>query len=107
QRENAAPQEQNRSSVNRSANPIANGNSGKRANRNPAFGNIGALMNDYDPKNKTGYLSTSFLGLENLDKSTENIYKAAIDYTYFYEEDERKGRKGVFVVTLVFVSKKE
>ncbi|HEX3101745.1 MAG TPA: thermonuclease family protein [Pyrinomonadaceae bacterium] len=77
---------------------------GKWGDKNPKLGNIGALLNGYNAETKTGYLSTSFLGSRNLG-SDDPDHEMAIDFTYLYREDDRKGRTGRFVLTLDSISK--
>ncbi len=72
---------------------------------NPKFGDVGALVNRYDPESKTGLLSTSLLSVET-DKSHPDIERVAFDITYYYKENDGKSRNGSFVVTAVFWSKK-
>ena len=83
-----------------------NRKSGRWASKNPNLGNVGALLNGYDPETKTGYLSTSLLGLTMSPDELAADVKLAIDVTCFYKEDDRKGRKSVFILTLVSASKK-
>jgi endonuclease YncB( thermonuclease family) len=78
---------------------------GKWGDKNPKLGDVGALLNGYSAESKTGYLSTSPLGLAvpvTTDGNTARIY---VDVSYFYKEDDKKGRTGFFVVSLVFDSK--
>lgn len=87
-----------------SAKSVAIKKPGMWGDTNPALKNIGALLNGYNAKSRTGYLSTSLLGVTE-DKETENDQqKTAVDITYFYKEDDKKGRKGTFVVSLVSLS---
>lgn len=97
---------QTSSSASRPAPPQANRKSSISANSNPKLGNVGALVNEYNPKTKNGYLSTSFIGLDEINKDLAAQAKLAIAVTYFYHEDDRKGRNGVFVFTLISASKK-
>ncbi len=72
---------------------------------NPSLKNVGALLNGYNAKTKTGYIGTSLLGVAELEKEKVNDQqKTAVDITYFYKEDDQKGRKGVFVVSVVSIS---
>lgn len=88
------------------AKPAANKKPGMWGDTNPSLKNIGALLNGYNAKTKTGYVGTSLLGVTELDKEKENDeQKTAVDITYFYKEDDQKGRKGVFVVSVVSISK--
>ena len=73
---------------------------------NPSLKNIGALLNGYNAKTRTGYLSTSLLGVTEVDKETANDQqKTAVDVTYFYKQDDAKGRKGTFVVSVVSLAR--
>ena len=60
---------------------------------NPAFANVGALLNRYDPASKTGVLSTSYIPIPT-DKmpETESI---ALDVSYYYKEKDQKQRSGI------------
>lgn len=72
---------------------------------NPSLKNIGALLNGYNAKTKTGYIGTSLLGVTELEKEKVNDQqKTEVDITYYYKEDDQKGRKGVFVVSVVSIS---
>jgi hypothetical protein len=75
------------------------------APKNPAFGDVGSLLNMYDPESKTGLLSTSFLPIQP-DKTHPDLERAALDVTYYYKEKENRKRTGSFVVTVVFESKR-
>lgn len=88
-----------------SAKPVASKKPGMWGDTNPRLKNIGALLNGYNAKSKTGYLSTSLLGVTELNTEKEkDQQKTAVDITYFYKEDDKKGRKGTFVVSLVSLS---
>lgn len=90
---------------NDSPKPVVNKKPGMWGDTNPRLKNIGALLNGYNAKSKTGYLSTSLLGVTELNTEKENDQqKTAVDITYFYKEDDKKGRKGTFVVSLVSLS---
>lgn len=79
------------------------GRSGPSTGANPALGNIGALINQYDPESKTGYVGTPVVELDNRGLAGERL---AIGVTYYYKEDDRKSRKGSFVLTVVCMSNK-
>jgi endonuclease YncB( thermonuclease family) len=86
---------------------IASGAVGDRPHapaRNPRMGDTGFLLNGYDPGSRTGYLSTSLMGI-GMD---ENPYdqRMALDISYYYKEDERYRRTGSFVLTLITDSPK-
>jgi endonuclease YncB( thermonuclease family) len=72
---------------------------------NPAFGDVGALINRFDPESGTGVLSTSFMPI-GVPQDFRSVEKMAIDVSYYYKEDDKKGRKGTFVVTVAFLSQK-
>ena len=74
--------------------------------QNPALGNVGALLNGYDAATKTGYVAIPLLAVTEINKELAAEYKTAIEVIYFYKEDERKGRSGIFVVNVVSISKK-
>lgn len=72
---------------------------------NPSIKNIGALLNGYNAKTRTGYIGTSLLGVTELDKQTvDSQQKTLFDITYFYTEEDKKARKGVFLVSVVSIS---
>ena len=82
------------------------GNSSRNSrNSNPAFRNVGALLDRYDPESMTGLLSTSYMPIE-VGKDQEIVERIGIAITYYYEEGESKKRKGSFVVSVAFLSKK-
>ncbi len=73
--------------------------------KNPNLKNVGALLNGYNAQTKSGYIGTSLLGVAELNKEIVNSQqKTAVDITYYYKEDDKKGRKGVFVVNVVSIS---
>lgn len=72
---------------------------------NPNLKSVGALLNGYNAQTRTGYIGTSLLGVAELDKEKINSQqRTAVDITYYYKEDDKKGRKGVFVVNVVSMS---
>lgn len=89
----------------RPAHAATNRKSGIWSDTNPSLKNVGAFLNGYNAETKTGYVGTSLLGVAEVDKEKESEQKTAVDITYVYQEGDRKGRKGVFVVSLVSISK--
>lgn len=77
---------------------------GKWGDKNPALGNIGALVNGYNAETKSGYVGTSYLGVPETELDKAIGAKTAVDITYFYKEDEKNVRQGVYVVTVVSAS---
>lgn len=76
--------------------------SGYWGDTNPSLKNVGALLHGYNAESKRGYIGTSLLGVAELEKEKDlNGQKTAVDITYFYKEDDRKGRTGVFVVSVI------
>lgn len=71
------------------------------SDKNPSLGNVGALTHGYNAASKTGYVSTSLMGVEQSEDDKRNNRKTAVDITYWYREEERKGRTGIFIVTVV------
>ena len=72
---------------------------------NPWLKDPGPLVNGYNAASKTGYVGTSLMGV----KEREGVpldYKTAVDITYIYKQDEKAGRKGVFIVTVISSSDK-
>lgn len=76
---------------------------------NPALGDVGALLNRYDPESRSGYLSTSFIPgtLDPGEKELLEIEKMSIDMTYYYKENSRGERTGSYVFTVFFQSRKQ
>ncbi|MFM9904392.1 MAG: thermonuclease family protein [Pyrinomonadaceae bacterium] len=85
--------------------PVSTRTTPPAANVNPALGSVGALVNSYDPATKTGYISTTFQEIVEQNKELSKDRKAVADLTYFYQEDEKKGRKGVFIFSMISVAK--
>ena len=75
-------------------------------NKNPKFGNVGALLNGYDPETKAGYLSTTLLGLEMSPEDVADDVRMAIDVTFYYREYDQKPRKSMYVFTIVSTARK-
>lgn len=101
---NSQSTNENKQSIVDTPNPQKS-NAGKWGDKNPLMGNVGALLNGYNAESKTGYLSTVMMRLEDADKGAFGDHKLAIDFSYFYKQEE-KGRKGTFVFTVVSLSKK-
>jgi len=74
------------------------------AARNPRLGDTGYLLNGYDPASRTGFLSTSLMGVD-MHESADDM-QLAVDITYYYKEDEKLHRAGSFVFTLISESQK-
>lgn len=72
---------------------------------NPSLGNVGALLNGYDPVTRTGYLGTSFMDVREADKAMEMEHRTAVDISYFYKQDLHNRRKGIFVISVISLSK--
>lgn len=89
----------------KSPKPAANPRTGYWGDKDPALGNVGALAKGYNAENKSGYVGTSYLGVPESDIEKAIGAKTAIDITYFYKEDEKQKRNGVFVITIVSVSR--
>ncbi|MBC7900158.1 MAG: thermonuclease family protein [Saprospiraceae bacterium] len=75
---------------------------GMWSDSNPKLKNAAALLNGYNAQTRMGYIATPPLGIT---EATEVEHKTAVDITYLYKEDEKKGRKGVYVVGVVSISK--
>lgn len=89
--------------VNRPTMPVMKKPPGVWGDTNPALKNIGALVNGYNARTKTGYVSTSLMGVTDKEKEDEQT-KTAVDVTFIYKENELKGRKGIFVVSVESIS---
>jgi hypothetical protein len=70
---------------------------------NPSMKDPGPLMHGYSAASKTGYLSTSWMGVKELE-SIPTGQKVVCDVTYIYKQESDKVRKGTFVFTLVSVA---
>ena len=77
---------------------------GKWGDVNPALGDVGALVNGFNAETQTGYLSTSHLGVTQMDPTMQSEVKTAVDFTYIYKENGAKGRTGIFYFTIVSAS---
>jgi len=84
---------------------VGNARPNRSGRSNPSFGDVGALVNRYDPGSRTGLLSTTFLPIQ-LPKDVDSVQRAAIDVTYYYKENDAKARKGSYVVSVAFLSQK-
>jgi len=89
-----------------SANPITIAKVGYWGDKNPALTNIGALANGYNAETKCGYVGTSYLGVPQSEIDKAMGAKTAVDISYFYKENEKNVRKGVFVITVLSASPK-
>lgn len=70
---------------------------------NPAFGEVGALVNRYDAETRSGLLSTMFLpGVT--DASLPQVKNMALDVTYYYKQNAAGERTGTFVFSAAFLS---
>ena len=87
-----------------SAKPKTRG-SGIWSDVNPWLKDPGPLVNGYNAASRTGYVGTSLMGVKE-QESVPVDYKTAIDITYIYKQEEKAGRKGVFIVTLISTSDK-
>ncbi len=71
------------------------------SDKNPAIGNVGALTHGYNAASRTGWVSTTLIPVEQSENDKRHNRLTAVDITYWYKEDERKGRTGVFIVSVV------
>ncbi len=78
---------------------------GKWSDKNPLLGDVGALTNGYNAETGYGYVGTSLLGVEEATAEKAKEQRTAVDITYYYKEDPKKGRSGIFVINVVSVSK--
>jgi len=68
--------------------------------KNPAMGDVGALSHGYNAATRSGYVTSSrFLVEQSPEDKAAGSYMT-LDVTYWYREDVKKGRNGIFVVTL-------
>ena len=73
--------------------------SGPWSDTNPWLKDPGGLVHGYNAASRTGYLATTLLGVRENEKQTEAT--VGIDIAYRYTELGEKGRKGIFVVTVM------
>lgn len=86
--------------------PVSRRPRGKWGDVNPALGDVGALINGFNADTQLGYLSTSHLGVTEIDQARSADQRTAIDFTYLYKENGMNGRKGTFYLTIVSAAKK-
>ncbi len=80
-------------------------NLGKWSDKNPLLGDVGALTNGYNADTGYGYVGTSLLGVQEATPDKAKEQQTAVDITYYYKEDAKKGRSGIFVISVVSVSR--
>jgi endonuclease YncB( thermonuclease family) len=80
------------------------GQKGKFGDKNPLMGDVGALAHGYNAETRVGYLSTTALGIKIAENSPWFGSDAAIDISYIYKEDSKRGRVGRFYLTVVRIS---
>lgn len=95
----------------KSSTPLPNGSykldpatgkpKGYWGDKNPSLGDVGALFHGYNAASRTGYVTTSMLGVEQSEEEKRNNWKSGAEITYWYKEDEQKGRTGIFIITVV------
>ena len=68
---------------------------------NPKLGDVGALAHGYNAATRTGYVTTTMLGINEIEKTQSRDQKTAMEIAYWYKEDETKGRTGTFIVTVL------
>ena len=102
QRATWAPVDANTAPV--SAKPKARG-TGIWSDVNPWLKDPGPLVHGYNAASRSGYVGTSLMAV----KEQEGVpldYKTAVDITYLYKQEDKAGRKGVFIVTVISSSDK-
>lgn len=67
---------------------------------NPSLAGVGAFATGYNEATKTGFISTTPLGVTTDGTLLPKGTVAAIEITYLYKQESPKQRKGTFVVTL-------
>jgi endonuclease YncB( thermonuclease family) len=77
--------------------------SGPWSDVNPSMKDPGPLLHGYNAATKTGWLSTSLMGIKELENAPAG-QKLACDVTYMYKQESEKSRKGSFTFTLVSVA---
>jgi len=75
----------------------------RNLNANPAFGDVGALVNRYDAATRTGLLSTMYLP-GTTDPAFPQVKGMALDVTYYYKENREGVRNGTYVFSAAFRS---
>lgn len=76
---------------------------GPWADVNPSMKDPGPLMHGYNATSKTGWLSTSWMGVKEMDNMPAG-QKIACDVTYIYKQESEKSRTGRFIFTIVSVA---
>lgn len=73
---------------------------------NPNMKNVGALSNGYNALTRQGWVGTSFLGILEQEGMPKLETRVAIDYSYVYQEDPQKGRRGKYIITIISAGNK-
>lgn len=66
---------------------------------NPFLKDPGPLVHGYNAASRTGYVGTSLMGVAE-NETLPPGHKMAVDITYLYKQEDKKGRSGKFVVTV-------
>jgi endonuclease YncB( thermonuclease family) len=75
------------------------------SDENPRLKNPGGMTHGFNAATQTGFLGTSMLGVAE-HASQPAGQKTAVDLTYYYTENGKKGRTGYFVVTVISLADK-
>lgn len=69
------------------------------SDENPRLKNPAGMTHGFNAATQTGFLGTSMMGVKEVEKQVTG-QKTAVDMTYYYTEDPKKGRTGYFVLTV-------
>src|SRR5687768_10836267 len=70
------------------------------SDKNPQLKDPGGMTYGFNAATQTGFLGTPMLGVTG-NEDLHPGQKMAVELTYYYTENDKKGRTGYFVVTLV------
>lgn len=70
------------------------------SDENPRLKNPAGMTHGFNAATQTGFLGTSMMGVKDVEKQAPG-QKMAVDMTYYYTENPKKGRTGYFVLTVI------
>jgi hypothetical protein len=69
------------------------------SDENPRLKNPAGMTHGFNAETQTGFLGTSMMGVKDVEKQAAG-QRMAVDMTYYYTENPKKGRTGYFVLTV-------
>ena len=77
---------------------------GPWGDKDPGLGDVGALLTGYNANTRSGFVGTSYqmVDLSEIEKNAGS--RTAVDITYFYKNEETKGRDGVYVISVASIA---